>query len=90
MSTPTPTPTVGLVNGHTHSSPYGYTPSAAANITFLATFAFALLLSCLTCRILSLAHLVIGLKHRTWYFTTVFVLGGLGYILSEIKITNFR
>jgi hypothetical protein len=82
MSTPTPTPTVGVVNGHTHSSPYGYTPSAPLNITFLATFAFAPLLLSLTHRILSLVHLAIGLKHRTWYFTIVFVLGGLGYSSS--------
>lgn len=83
----TPTPTVGVVNGHTHSSPYGYTPSAAANITFLATFVFALFLSYLTYRILSLAHLVMGLKHRTWYFATVFVLGGLGYSSSLTLLT---
>ena len=36
----TNTTTVGVVNGHTHSSPYGYTPSAAANITFLVTLTY--------------------------------------------------
>jgi len=30
--------TSGVVDGHTKFSPYGYTPSAAANISFLATF----------------------------------------------------
>lgn len=28
--------------------------------------------------ILTLIHLVLGLKHRTWYFCVVMVLGGLG------------
>jgi hypothetical protein len=32
MSTP------GVVNGHTRTSPYEYTPSAPANIAFLSTF----------------------------------------------------
>ena len=39
---PSPTPTPGVVNGHTRHSPYGYTPSAPANITFLAIFVYAL------------------------------------------------
>ena len=30
----------GVVDGHTKISPYGYTPSAAANISFLATFRY--------------------------------------------------
>src|SRR5271170_179277 len=34
MSTP------GVVDGHTRTSPYDYTPSAAANIAFLATFSY--------------------------------------------------
>jgi len=39
MSTPTATAHPGVVNGHTHGSPYEYTPSAPANIAFLAIFA---------------------------------------------------
>ena len=38
MSMPTPTP--GVVNGHTLTSPYVYTPSAGANIAFLVIFAY--------------------------------------------------
>jgi hypothetical protein len=37
-TTATATATLGVVDGHTHFSPYGYTPSAAANITFLTIF----------------------------------------------------
>jgi hypothetical protein len=40
-ATATATPTPGVVNGHTHSSPYVYTPSAPANIAFLVIFAYA-------------------------------------------------
>jgi hypothetical protein len=40
MSGPAPTP--GVINGHTRESPYEYTPSAAANIAFLAIFAYRL------------------------------------------------
>jgi hypothetical protein len=34
--------TVGVVDGHTRFSPYGYTPSAVDNIAFLSTFSYRL------------------------------------------------
>jgi hypothetical protein len=47
LTSATATATLGIVDGHTHFSPYGYTPSAAANITFLVIFRwfYSLLLS---------------------------------------------
>jgi hypothetical protein len=30
----------GVVDGHTSSSPYSYTPNAAANIVFVVIFAY--------------------------------------------------
>lgn len=74
----TNTTTVGVIDGHTHSSPYGYTPSAVDNIAFLSTFAYTFLTGPTNTRVLTIIHLVLGLKHRTWYFCTVMVLGGLG------------
>ena len=29
-------------------------------------------------RLLSVSHLILGVKYRTWYFTTAIVMGGLG------------
>jgi len=40
MTSPTATPTPGVINGHTRDSPYVYTPSAGANIAFLVIFAY--------------------------------------------------
>lgn len=79
MSRPTPTP--GVINGHTRGSPYDYTPSAGANIAFLVIFAYARFKSWeLIGRILTLCHAVLGLKYRTWFFSTLFVLGGIGHL----------
>jgi hypothetical protein len=36
------------------------------------------LFSRITSSILSCVHLALGIKYRTWYFSIVFVLGGIG------------
>jgi RTA1 like protein len=70
----------GVVNGHTSFSPYEYTPSATANISFLAIFSWGSLYLLLMARVLSIIHLFLGIKYRTWYFMTAMVLGGIGMI----------
>lgn len=74
--------TSGVVDGHTKFSPYGYTPSAAANISFLATFRWEVYWNCPDHSILTIFHLVLGVKYRTWYFMTAMLLGGLGITIA--------
>lgn len=76
MTPPTHGP--GVVNGHTRNSPYGYTPSAPANITFLAVFAYFQVIRRLIPRILTFGHAFLGIKYRTWFFSGMFILGGIG------------
>ena len=80
MSSPTPTP--GVINGHTAGSPYSYTPSAPANIAFLVIFAYPSSPIVLTIRLLTITHVALGLKFRTWFFSTLIVLGGIGIVNS--------
>src|SRR5579859_652054 len=35
-------------------------------------------------RLMTLGHITLGIKYRTWYFSAVFVLGGIGEILGYI------
>ena len=73
-----------IINGHLSSSPYVYTPSAAANITFVVVFAYNTFLPPLTNRLLTIAHGVLGLKYRTWLFSTLLMLGGIGETVGYI------
>jgi hypothetical protein len=48
------------------ATPFGYAPSLAANVIFLAIFA-----------VVMIAQMIQGVKYRTWGFTTAFILGSL-------------
>jgi len=80
MAPPTHGP--GVVNGHTRNSPYEYTPSAPANITFLVVFAYSQVIRLLILRVLTFGHAFLSIKYRSWFFSSMFVLGGIGIIQS--------
>jgi len=73
-----------IINGHLTSNPYVYTPSAAVNIAFVVVFGYHPLHLFLKYSLLTLAHGVLGLKYRTWLFSTLFMLGGVGETIGYI------